>query len=164
MINRILLALFVGFAITLCSFELSLLTLSIVTSNYVDSSLKKYLITYISEAQKRNIELEQKEILMIFGNTSTSEDPEVIGFCQDVGAYNYIVIDKVFFEDSNEEEREMLILHELGHCIGKRDHCDLLQDGFPVSLMHSRMFSDDFYKKNRENLLNELFKRDSRCE
>lgn len=82
-----------------------------------------------------------------------------------------IYLDSKFWETSSPERREVLILHELGHCLCRLDHnyyegtydkSDLeegetgnykngyLPDQCPVTLMHPVVLDSDCFKKHRE--------------
>jgi hypothetical protein len=68
-----------------------------------------------------------------------------------------ILIDKDYWDKAPEAEKEMTILHELGHCILGRAHLETKENMFPASIMYSRSFSDWYYKLNRDKLIKELF-------
>jgi hypothetical protein len=131
-----------------------------ITNNYVDSSLKKYLDSYVNEAEIRNFKLEKDRIMLIFGNIV---DDGVVGYCEDRSSVSHIVIDVSFFNSASEEEREMLLFHELAHCLSGRDHCDVEENDEPVSIMHSSEYPVETYKKERKKVIDELFKKDERC-
>lgn len=57
-----------------------------------------------------------------------------------------------------ETEREMVFLHELGHCLLDRQHYDhLKENGDPISLMAPIIFSPATYLNNKEYYIKELF-------
>jgi hypothetical protein len=72
-----------------------------------------------------------------------------------------IFIDEAQWYELSQVEQEMLILHELGHCILDRpDDNTVFLNGVPKSLMYGKEFLSKHvraYKKNRAFYLNELF-------
>ena len=65
-----------------------------VTHDYVDSTLKKYLDSYIEEASKRNVSLKKDKIMILFGKTL---EDNVVGYCEDRSGVSHIIIDSSFF-------------------------------------------------------------------
>lgn len=131
-----------------------------ITHDYVDSGLKKYLDTYIEEANKRNISLKSNKIMILFGKTL---EDGIVGYCEDRSGVSHIIIDPGFFNSVSEAEKEMLMYHELAHCLNDRNHCDIEDNDEPISIMHSSDYPIKSYYKEREKLIDELFKEDERC-
>lgn len=72
-----------------------------------------------------------------------------------------IGIDQDRWQRLSADEREVLIFHELGHCILNRDHVEELghvgkYENAPKSIMHPYIFSDPYYALNRQYYFNEL--------
>lgn len=87
-------------------------------------------------------------------------DGNVIGICYYVT--KKIVIDKEWWYQVSNYKHEQLILHELGHCEGLRDHTEKMiymgEDGFiPISIMHPSIIHEPTYIKYRTYYLEELF-------
>lgn len=65
------------------------------------------------------------------------------------------------WEMADDTAREMILFHELGHCVLNRPHhAGEVQLGgrrLPASLMTAKMFSRKFYEMNRDYYLQELF-------
>lgn len=90
---------------------------------------------------------------------------EVKGLCN---SDKTIKINTRLYEEASEEHKEMLILHELGHCVLDFGHNNLTiyfrdeNDRLVVtgtSLMHEILFIDDiYYSKNKELFLQEFTK------
>lgn len=70
-----------------------------------------------------------------------------------------INIQRSFWEAATPETREILIFHELGHCILFREHNDEFDAHTlrPMSLMRSKILPSKTFKENREQYLKELF-------
>ena len=75
-------------------------------------------------------------------------------------APNHIVIDETFFNQTNDLFKEMVIFHELGHCVLFRGHReDKHADGTCASIMRSGVQGcrDNYRNTTRVAYLNELF-------
>lgn len=73
---------------------------------------------------------------------------------------NHVIIDVNFWETASANSKEMIVFHELGHCILERGHNDEKRsDGTCASIMRSgRGGCIDFYTKdNKHEYLDELF-------
>ena len=58
----------------------------------------------------------------------------------------------------NEDQREELLFHEMGHCVLDRLHrTDRLADGSPASIMFPTILQTATYQQNRDYYLQELF-------
>lgn len=85
-----------------------------------------------------------------------SKNKKAVGVCRRY--YREILISREYWERSNDMSREMLVFHELGHCILLRDHRDDNDGwGHPNSLMRWKMFDSWIYEANREYYIEELF-------
>jgi hypothetical protein len=84
--------------------------------------------------------------------------PRVIGVCE-IPA-KIVDISLSYWNQASETEREMLIFHELGHCILGRPH-NIQRNvftGIPMSIMFPDMIIPlQVYQKYRSLFLNELF-------
>ncbi len=70
-----------------------------------------------------------------------------------------ILIDRGSWDMESEVNREVVMFHEMGHCIlNRRNHTDILLDnGQPSSIMDGRYRPQYAYVENREYYLDELF-------
>lgn len=72
--------------------------------------------------------------------------------------YPSIQVSLYWWEKLNETEKEMCLLHEIGHCRLKRMHLDdLYSDGRHKSIMNAEMFEAKVYLDHREEYIRELF-------
>lgn len=74
----------------------------------------------------------------------------------------HIVIDETFWRQSNDLWKEMIVFHELGHCVLHRDHWEGINaDGTCESIMRSGLepCRDNYRLSTREGYLEELFER-----
>jgi hypothetical protein len=78
-----------------------------------------------------------------------------VGVCHtDTG---FIEILKPYWDQANFTQREILIMHELGHCALDLDHDN--SEGFfgPNSIMRSEVLNPSYYNNFRKNLVDEMF-------
>lgn len=78
-----------------------------------------------------------------------------IGMCYDGGQFNQIQIDPDFWQTMNEDGREQLMYHELGHCVLGQGHNNetAILDNMNVegSIMNSYWFGHaEHYSKHKE--------------
>lgn len=120
------------------------------TTASVDSALKPYFSLF-----ERSIGASTWDIS---GKFAPLEDGTV-GECQVTKkGRKTVVIDPQFWLDSDQDGREQLLMHELGHCAKGLEHNNaLLSDGCPVSIMYMYVFGqDNCYKLNKQYYFNEL--------
>lgn len=86
------------------------------------------------------------------------ENPSA-GLCSYKDKPFVVQLNKRLWSESSDTQKEMLLLHELGHCVLDRRHREgRLPNGGPESLMNMTQKGDDeFYKANKKYYLNELF-------
>ena len=71
-----------------------------------------------------------------------------------------ITVDVDNWRKSSKLQREMIIMHELGHCELKLGHNNTIQGGCPISIMNKNMFNDyeitHCYENKREQMIRDL--------
>jgi len=82
-----------------------------------------------------------------------------IGMCSFIpfSRIKEITIDPVAWGIASSVKREVLMLHELGHCILNRDHIDNMRENVPASIMYPNTTPHYFYEEKKESYLRELF-------
>ena len=87
--------------------------------------------------------------------------PNVIGQCaHDPGTPTTVIIDKSYWDNASDLEKEFLVFHELGHCVLNRDHLDESDPfGNCISIMTSgnAQCIINYTPATREGLIDELF-------
>lgn len=125
---------------------------------YVAPELIPYYEMFVQEGASRHRSVAPSKLLMFF--VPEFEKDFVVGQCQ-YGKIPTISILESFWETSTEAEKQQLILHELGHCVLKRDHKDasvvIAGEYIPASIMSEWMLDDYYYNKFRSYYLEELF-------
>ena len=98
----------------------------------------------------------------VTGNIVQLGDNSILGLCRSGvdGEPNRIAIDVDAWTNSSDAFREVIVFHELGHCVLGRQHLDDAENGVCVSLMNSglsgcEIILDD--AKVRAQYLDELF-------
>ena len=127
---------------------------------YVDAPLQEYFDRFTEEASLRNMEIDLVA-LRVSGDIRLIGTAQVIGQCIHTEKEpNTVVVDKVYWDNATDLEREFLIFHELGHCALGRDHLDESDgQGDCVSIMTSGTGACHirYTAGTREALLDELF-------
>lgn len=82
-----------------------------------------------------------------------------IGLCSLwVGLPPVIEIDRTYWAKASDTEKEVIMLHELGHCVLRRDHIDTLNaNGEPISIMYPNSSVFRIYLESKRYYLFELF-------
>lgn len=122
--------------------------------------LRPLYILFEEEAAERGLDFNLTE-LGITGNIVELGDNSILGVCvREPGEYNRVAIDIDAWINSSPEFRELIVFHELGHCVLERDHFDDDVDGICVSIMNSGLSGCEFILDDeivREEYLDELF-------
>jgi hypothetical protein len=83
------------------------------------------------------------------------------GVCYTWTNYREVNINKSLWKHFTEEQKEQLIFHELGHCVGDLPHDNVHVNNCPKSVMRSFMFSEfeiaNCYLPNKNSYINELY-------
>lgn len=127
--------------------------------NLVDEKLWPYFESFEIEAAQRNIrvDLNASQITGVIENIS---ETGVAGTCQYGQHIHHVTIDKPFWNRASNLLREMVVYHELGHCVLARGHTeDEDTNGSCLSIMNSGT-TDCIVRynlSNKEYYLDELF-------
>jgi len=144
----------------LSSCEIDPVTPEPVEETQVVSPLEKYFLSFENEARKRNLIIDLAELDLTAEISEINED-NVAGTCSYSSHFpNHITIDSSFWNNASDIIREMVVFHELGHCVlgqGHREETDV--NGNCLSIMQSgtegcRLLYDDL---NRTYYLDEFF-------
>ena len=123
----------------------------------VPAEFEPYVVLFIKESEIRNpkLKLNAKPLKVKFGPLAK----DVLGQCQlYYNAPPEITIDPAKWNGTEDCFKEILMMHELGHCKLKRDHDEvILGNGLKESLMYPSHIGCYRYVPNREYYLNELF-------
>ncbi len=127
----------------------------------VTPELRPFYIAFEEEAANRgfDINLTQEEVT---GNIVQLGNMGVLGVCvRNDEAPNRVAVDQEAWASASQAFRELIVFHELGHCVLNREHLDNEDaNGICVSIMNSGLSGCDIsleQEKVREEYLDELF-------
>lgn len=127
--------------------------------NQVDEALWSYFHDFETEAANRNISIDLNA-LEVTGVIENIEESGVAGTCQYGRHIHHVTIDQQFWNRASALLREMVVFHELGHCVLERGHEESEnKNGICLSIMNSGT-TDCFVNYNnntKEYYLDELF-------
>jgi len=128
--------------------------------NNVDERLWSYFADFEEEADRRGLSYDLTRYNLI-GSIENISDEGVAGTCS-YGSRSprHVTVDLSFWQGAGFYSREMVVFHELGHCILNRDHKEeTTANGFCASIMRSGTEScrTPYDAQNRNYYLNELF-------
>ena len=110
-----------------------------IALNNIDPEFQEYVDIYFDEGRKRSIysigEVVPLEIQFVTQDELSS--PTTLGVCLGFGG-NRIRISRLNWGDLQENEKEALISHEIGHCLLSRSHTtDIIRDCNCQSIMQA---------------------------
>jgi hypothetical protein len=135
----------------------------------VNTTTNPVFISFIQEFEIKgkaitgNADFAIGDVPINFGDT---ENPDFQGVCFEYpdGTKEIIIKEEWWSRTNNQEYRESLLFHELGHCALGRDHLDHEEakgaESFKVSIMNSIILTPAAYQPNRSEYLEELFTQD----
>lgn len=125
-----------------------------------------YIRLFQKEAEARNVTLtpltldRSLRIYKVDKFNREMQDEGVIGLCVKTASEISIYINTPKWNSYDSQQREMLVFHELGHCILNLEHDRSLDsDGVPNDLMYPVNFDSLYYNKYRKFYLDHLFKK-----
>ena len=86
-------------------------------------------------------------------------EEKAVGLCSlDLSGTSTVSIDKAYWDTASPPQKEVLIFHELGHCVLGRGHNDQLNESeSPLSIMYSDIRPAYYYPYEKERYLRELY-------
>lgn len=139
-------------------------------ASYIEEEFVLFYQKFIDEAEVRESDLDEFNLVIEFADLSSMPGGRVNGVCSSPsGSRNRTVrIDREKWKIKTIAEKEILIFHELGHCILDLDHdsstiTKVVNEGrttwkdVPGSIMASLTLQDHFYLENRVFYLDQLF-------
>lgn len=132
-----------------------------ITENYfIADELQPYFDRFVTAGLERGYQIDLAAA-KIEGFLSLISDSGVVGQCQfDENSPHTIRIDKRYWNNATELEKEYVVFHELGHCYLERLHRDESNtNGTCVSLMESGLGEcrANYRASTRADYLDELF-------
>lgn len=143
---------FKALAITLTVATILVIALSSCSHNKLDyGEFNQYVQTFRTEqASRRTPASMQAPTEIVFGAVL----PGQIAVCHRFAGGNRIVVSDNYWKAMDNSCRELLMMHELGHCMLRLPHSEVTG-----SIMFSGMnpYNCSYYQRNRKALLDELF-------
>ena len=124
-----------------------------------DPALWPYYESFEKEAQSRGLSYDLNA-LEITGVVEEISEDGVAGTCRYGSHINHVTIDQSFWNSFSELRRELVVYHELGHCVLFKDHTeDDNGEGICLSLMNSGTTTCRvaYNLQNRAYYIDELF-------
>jgi len=125
----------------------------------VDSRLIPLFELFEYEARIRGYQFDLQE-LGITGVIDQIAENGVAGTCQYGNHIAHVTVDESYWYNSTAARREMVVFHELGHCVLHRGHTEFsFSNGLCQSIMNSGTSGCHvaYNNTNRQYYLNELF-------
>ncbi|MBI1859597.1 MAG: hypothetical protein HYR96_01600 [Deltaproteobacteria bacterium] len=115
-----------------------------------------YVSTFEAEAAARGQELHVDNLVI---KLDSSLPNTIRAQCQERPfATPTIAVNQTIWDKSSDEDKEALLMHELGHCVLHRDHKKGdFPDGTAISLMRAVSPYGKSYEAHRQYYLDELF-------
>ena len=132
----------------------------IKNSHLLNRFYGRYFLILKKEGALRGYQIDL-EALEISGSIVELNQGHVAGICTySSQAPNIVEIDATFWNSNSSFIREMVVFHELGHCVLNRGHDETtFTNGVCESIMRSGVGDclDNYNANTRTNYLNELF-------
>ena len=109
---------------------------------------------FVSKANEYNAPIRDRAVQIYFVGTPRNE----VAQCEKSESLAIIRIDPKIWNTSCEYKKQMILFHELGHCLLDREHTgEKDEEGHPKSIMHSFGVTATHFKEKHEDYLAELF-------
>jgi hypothetical protein len=116
---------------------------------YIEPSLLPYVQRFINDASQYGKKLSYEDLTVIYD----SIDSDTVAYCS--GA-DRVVVSKKYWDTFSDLSKELVMYHELGHCLLDRRHTTLqLPSRKPASIMNPVMFN--YTESERPYYKQELF-------
>lgn len=126
---------------------------------HIEPEAQPYIDRFVTEAKIRNVVVNIQFLTIIFTDeVKMTPQGYQFGYCEE----GVITLVKSYFLAQTDVNKEVVLFHELGHCILKREHVDGVSElKIPESLMIvDPTLVTSYYEQNRNFYLNELFSRE----
>lgn len=112
----------------------------------IDPTVVTLYNNFVAEANTQGIDVSNDDISIHFVDTLQGN---MIGLCHD--GYE-VSLSRLAWSSLTEHEKEMLVYHELGHCLLNLGHAP------SPAIMEPVMISQSWYKEHRDEAVYELFR------
>ena len=124
-----------------------------------DKAFDPYIALFKLEAEKRGVQIPYlPRKFKTYFVKNLQKKYGAIGICHFEDGYIKVLIDWQHWRKASYYERELLMFHELGHCVFDFEHDNRTdKDGNPVSIMHAHENFASLYASRRDYYLNEFY-------
>jgi hypothetical protein len=121
---------------------------------FIHEEVRPYVESFKAEATARKVRINLKGLHLDMADESYFRNHlrNAVGVCTPL--YKLVMLRRTFWNRSDSTDREILVYHELGHCVLGLNHWQ----GGP-DLMNPQMMDPIIYNEYRELLLDRLFSR-----
>ncbi len=128
-----------------------------------------YVDQFKNEAKTQGLSIEDQDLVIRYGNEeevkTKSKVNRALAICTQEQGVPTVVVDEKWWKDKlptldhHEDLAELVLFHELGHCILGRHHKDDIdaQNRIPASIMNSKAIPGAVYLEHRPYYTSELF-------
>ena len=130
--------------------------------SYEAEGVGVYVRLFQNEAASRGLEIGTQRLRIYVVDKFSEElrDEGTIGLCVYSGDKRTVFLDKRTLNTYSSYQREMLVFHELGHCLLLLGHDESTdEDGIPLSLMYPANFNSSYYVSSRKYYLDQMFEK-----
>jgi hypothetical protein len=119
-----------------------------------DPELTPYQERFLGLAREYSLDVD-RVLGLEFGDVPV----KYAGLCRtSTKTHRRIIISKAYWVNLDDDGKELLMFHELGHCLLDRAHNDeIIGFGTPASIMNTKLFPGRAYSQQRAAYLDELF-------
>jgi hypothetical protein len=128
-----------------------------------EPELLVYLSRFINDASDHNVGYSESPIQLVFSDDlggsagRCSKDKHIRNLKKETQLKVQIL--KSYWDNLNDNDKELLMYHELGHCLLNREHNEIiLSDGSPKSIMRSHLIEGFYTDVSKPYYLLELFR------
>lgn len=120
----------------------------------VPAEIQPYITNFENYSKNYGLNIKVTNLVVNY-NTSTSE---VAGSCLD-GQFitPTITLNTTYWNTTDSTLKEIIMFHELGHCVLGRVHRLDIINGEPVSIMYPYILNDLVYQNSKDAYLKELY-------
>lgn len=116
----------------------------------IDPTFSAYVQKFKDEGESYGLTITIANIFIHFGDAS--QPPNQPGRCDKKDEFKEVIINKEHWKFYDEFDKQIVIYHELGHCILNRRHRDDI-----ISIMNTYKIWSSIYKFNYSKFNHELF-------
>lgn len=123
---------------------------------FIAEAAQEFVVSFQVEALLHGHEISIQNLIVKFADIT---EPRWIGYCwMPNGGTPEVVLSSKYWAGATYYAKEILMFHELGHCLLLKDHIGTFNaDGMPASIMYPETFDAYYYERNREQYLTEFF-------